>query len=684
MAASEHPRSHHSGRDLSFLNEPHAQLTPGSPPAGQAQSNKVEHPDIDRIIGLTISECSLKEGHGHIVTEPASSSGNRNTGTAPLSSNSNVTTKARKKKQIPVALVPACLAVILLALTALYAIRPDLWKSDFINSSPGNAIFVLRALSEATGFLLAITVASAFELVQWLLTVRTGGIPFTEFLCLQEGTGILGLMQLTVGAKSRARTRLWGGLRLLALVLLPVLGVVIMSQVGTVLRFDKVGQTVAPLGFGLGSLNTSVAVTLSPFTDILLGATFSQFLDDPSRAVDITPDASRRRSCAFGADVRGGQTCERAVYLAAGQEEIAAQVTTDAHPQADAWLVEDHQGYVLRFTEGDHTSSWTFDNGTECRTYYTEALTSTLGAFRFCAKNVATNQIQARISSCSYSDITSASCGKESAWNSTPTWTTSLSSTFRHAMIAYSRLNGTIISHKFTKMSEAVAPLKSADLLQAWDNFLGLGNTTDLTTSTTLEILGLGAGKFMFPAMIGSMLNSITELSQDNPALQTRGVNALQALLAIPISYCQTGYIERQAAPELPSNILFTNYDNVILPEGLERNSPIFFAVTRNQIDVGLASLIVYVVLSGLILILCFTALGGGTFTERSRHIPDTTAFPVLDFCRHCVVTTKYGVSTAKGPFQGIENYERFVIREMDVKLARDAANSSIYESRKE
>ncbi|KIW89243.1 uncharacterized protein Z519_10096 [Cladophialophora bantiana CBS 173.52] len=681
MAASERPRSPSSGRDLSFQNEPHAQLVPGPLPAGQAQSNKVGDPDIDRIISLAISECSLKEGHGHIVTERASSSGSRNTGTAPLS---NGATNARKKKKTPilVAWVPACLTAILLALTALYAIRPDLWKSHFINSSPGNAIFVLRALSEATGFLLAITVASAFELVQWLLTVRTGGIPFTEFLCLQEGTGILGLMQLTAGAKSRARTRFWGGLRLLALVLLPVLGVVIMSEVGTVLRFDKVGQTVAPLGFGLGSLNTSVAVTLSPFTDILLGATFSQFLNDPSRAVDITPDASRRRSCALGVDVRGGQTCERAVYLAAGQEEIAAQVTTDAHPQADSWLVEDHQGYVLRFTEGDH--GWAFDNGTECRTYYTEALTSTLGAFRLCAKNVAPNQIHARISSCSYSDITSANCGKESAWNSTPTWSTSLSSTFRHAMIAYSRLNGTIISHKFTKMSETVAPLESADLLQAWDNFLGLGNTTDLTTSNILEILGLGAGKFMFPAMIGSMLNSITELSQDNPALQTRGVNALQALLAIPISYCQTGYIERQAAPELPSNVLFTNYDNIILPEGLERNSPVFFAVTRNQIDVGIVSVIAYVVLSGLVLILCFTALGGGAFSERSRHVPDTTAFPVLDFCRHCVVTTKYGVSTAKYPLQGVENYAGFAIREMDVKLAREAANPSTYECRKE
>ncbi|OQV00399.1 hypothetical protein CLAIMM_05896 [Cladophialophora immunda] len=645
------------------------------------QPNKAEGSDIDRAISLAISEHSSKEGDGPLVTEPASSEKGHNGRAVPSDPSASGKSSMRKRREIAIGWVPACLAVIMLALTALYAIRPDLWKSDFINSSPSNAIFVLRALSEVTAFLLAITVASAFELLQWLLTVREGGIPLTEFLCLQEGTGILGLIQLTAEAKARARTRLWGSLRILAVVLLPVLGVLIMSEVGTVLRFDKVGQTAAPLGFGLGSLNTSVAVTLSPLTDILLGASFSQFLDDPTHAIDIS-DASRRRACSTTADLGSGQTCERVIYLVAGQEEIAAQITTDAHPRADSWLVEDHQGYVLRFTEGDH--GWAFENGTECRTYYTEAVGTALGVFRLCAKNVASNQIQARISSCSYNDTLYGNCDKESTWNSTPTWATSLSSTFRHARIAYSRLNGTIISHEFSKMSETVAPLNSSDLLQAWDNFLGLAKSTDLTTSTTLEILGLGAGKFMFPAMIASMLNAITAVSSQSPALQTRAVNALQALLAIPIYFCQPGYVERQALSALPSNVLLTNYDKIILPDGLERNSPVYFTVSRNQIVVGLASIIAYVVLGGLALILCFIALGGATFTERSRHVPDTTAFPLLDFCRHCVVTSKIGMPTAGGTFQSTESYDGVAIREMDVKMAHNAAYSSAYESRKE
>lgn len=163
----------------------------------------------------------------------------------------------------------------------------------------------------------------------------------------------------------------------------------------TTLKFDQIGRITAPLGFGLGTLNTSVASQLAPFTDVLFGAVFSQFLDDPSHVVDITPDASGRRSCSLGIDVRGEQTCERRLYLTAGQEQLAAQITTNAHPQADAWYVKDHQGYVLHFEQGDQGHLWAFDNETECRTYHTEVLTTTLGAYMMCVRNVALDQVQA-------------------------------------------------------------------------------------------------------------------------------------------------------------------------------------------------------------------------------------------------------------------------------------------------
>jgi hypothetical protein len=135
------------------------------------------------------------------------------------------------RRYAPAAWLPACLTLILLTLTALYAFRPGLWKSEFINSSQSNAIFVLRALSEATGFLLAITISSAFEITQWLLTVGADGMALTDYLALQPGTGMLGLMGFAVGrTKGHGQTILWSILRLVTMLLLPGLGVLIMCK----------------------------------------------------------------------------------------------------------------------------------------------------------------------------------------------------------------------------------------------------------------------------------------------------------------------------------------------------------------------------------------------------------------------------------------------------------------------
>jgi hypothetical protein len=266
-------------------------------------------------------------------------------------------------------------------------------------------------------------------------------------------------------------------------------------------------------------------------------------------------------------------------------------------------------------------------------------------------------------------------CHKDSAWNATPTWTTSLQTSYRQAKLGYSRLNGTILSHEFTRRpsEDRPASLNASDILLAWDNFLGLGNSTDKLTANALTLLRLGPGKYLFPAMIGSMLNSITALAPQNPALGTRAVNALQALLTIPLSYCQTGFLEREAATSLPSNILYVNYQDIILPEGIERNSPVYFAITRNEIVVGRATVISYVILTGVLLALCFLSLCVGTCSTRSKHIPQTTAFPTLDFCLHCVVTSKAGrVLTQGGHFQSLKSGGEgdIGISEMRLKLA--------------
>ena len=280
------------------------------------------------------------------------------------------------------------------------------------------------------------------------------------------------------------------------------------------------------------------------------------------------------------------------------------------------------------------------------------------------------------IVSCPFADPLSQSCDKDTSWQSSPGWTTSLNSTFRHASLAYSRLNGTILAHSFTDEPATIAPVNSAEILQAWDNFLGV-NAADDVIGQALSMFGSGSGDFLFPGMVGSFLNSISAIAIENPAADTRGVNALQSLLAIPLYWCQTGFIERLAMSSLPSSAFLANADSLNIAEGIERGAQIFLVVLGNEIVVSRATLVAYVLLSSLTLILCCVALSIGSFTTRARRIPETTLFPVLDFCTKCIVGSSGGIVTRGGPFQAIlgdkEMEDKQIMNKMKVKLAARA-----------
>jgi hypothetical protein len=133
---------------------------------------------------------------------------------------------------IPMAWLSAFLTLILLVLTTLYASQATLMsKVRLIYSSRSHTIFILRALSEVTSILLATTMASAFERVQWLFVVGKDGIQLPDYLALEAGTGVMGLLLLAAGkAVPRVTTRIWSAVRLISIVLVPVLGVLIMSK----------------------------------------------------------------------------------------------------------------------------------------------------------------------------------------------------------------------------------------------------------------------------------------------------------------------------------------------------------------------------------------------------------------------------------------------------------------------
>jgi hypothetical protein len=139
-------------------------------------------------------------------------------------------------KQTILAWVSLILALAFFLLTVSYAAKKSsISDLKFVLCSRSNTILVLRLLSEAAALFLSATIHSTFELAQWVLISRPGGIRLSQYLALQSGTGPLGLIVLALGGglplghwpmKPRALSLA----RLLAELTVPVLGVLIMSE----------------------------------------------------------------------------------------------------------------------------------------------------------------------------------------------------------------------------------------------------------------------------------------------------------------------------------------------------------------------------------------------------------------------------------------------------------------------
>ena len=119
-------------------------------------------------------------------------------------------------------------------LTVLYASQSTLLSQiRFVGSSPSYTILVLRVLSEIASLLLATTIAAVFQRLQSMLVSRSshGGMRLTDYLGLEAGTGVLGLLSMALGTGvSKMTTRVWGTIRLVSIIIVPLLNILIMGK----------------------------------------------------------------------------------------------------------------------------------------------------------------------------------------------------------------------------------------------------------------------------------------------------------------------------------------------------------------------------------------------------------------------------------------------------------------------
>lgn len=142
----------------------------------------------------------------------------------------------------------------------------------------------------------------------------------------------------------------------------------------------------------MGAFNATVAEELKQlkFTDLVFNLKFYQFLDDPTQAIDISRHGHRLQSCAQGVDTHSEQNCERAVFMvpSMGLLQGTDLMRRADHSEAEAYVAEGTQGYVLRYQQGSQSD---YNTARDCRVY-----SFLPAAFRLCIRNSAENILDTR------------------------------------------------------------------------------------------------------------------------------------------------------------------------------------------------------------------------------------------------------------------------------------------------
>jgi uncharacterized integral membrane protein len=513
----------------------------------------------------------------------------------------------------------------------------------FLYNSSSKTIFVLSVLSSITGLFLTATIAATFERVQWLLISRPNGVRLSRYLSLQPGTGLMGLLVLVFGG-SRAMTKMWAVVRLVALSLVPILSIVIMSNVNTRRVFNILEDTPATLGWGMSPFNGTLAQNVSVVADYVVQADLAMFLSQPYRSVDITPRSERMVPCEHIPGNNNTKNCRRVYYMPGGLELAATQEVKNI-VKTEIVVAENQQGYILDFTEGpDAGGEWIFEAEGGCQVYGFP-----FGAFHLCLKNAGSNTLQARIVHCPTAVSSHAECITNTTWPSAPGWTTSLTTSFRNASVAYSIRNGTILSHTYTS-DPIPAAVSAAEMLAGYR--AAYGRFDDLSTilpsfldteSTSMFTL------YVYPAVVAAHLTSTLRLSEQDPAVAPRAQDTIQCLLAIMLYYCQPSLFSSTLSAHLdppssnPSSHTREDAKRIKAFAGdLQARAPpdtkVRQAVPRYQLVVGKATLLAYIVLCGSALLSCLVALAWVEWRiqKEKLRVPRIGPFPAWDEWAMC------------------------------------------------
>ncbi|KAJ4374961.1 hypothetical protein N0V83_002040 [Neocucurbitaria cava] len=385
------------------------------------------------------------------------------------------------------------------------------------------------------------------------------------------------------------------------------------------------------MAFGMEPFNGSVASQLGVMKDMFFNFGYVSFLADPLHAIDITPDIARHGGCANGMALRPDQSCLHKVLITQEYQNVNANLPLSRDSDSQVVLSTDQQVYLLEFSDNINASSYDL----ECKDF-----NSGPAFYSLCMGGMKDGTINAVMIPCPANLVANKQCANDTSWRSTRGFSTSLRASYVHTTVAYQRLDGRVLWHE-VQSNPQPANINPPDILSA------LGVILDTNSTTTEGVASnpiLGSPTNFFGRLIAGHTYRISKLSlSTNIEAHWKGTNAIQNLLGITLFYCQNGVLSQTILPFVSNSTDITNFYTRGAFEQPEQSSLVSFADTRYKLKVGRGTLYAYIVLSGVTLLVCITALVIGSLLELAKFDAEPTLYPCLDFYTQCRVEDTNG-----------------------------------------
>ena len=365
---------------------------------------------------------------------------------------------------------------------------------------------------------------------------------------------------------------------------------------------------------GIGTFKPLYARPYSVIAGVYFATDLTNFLSNAQRVIMTDPVKAPDTPCAHNETQKRSRFCSASYFVPGGVELITPWPSkNEDHWDAETYQVKDLQGYQLDF--GEMAAGARFDGSADCKVFGDSDASVQICVSSHTGPGAEQNVLNAKFVHCPLDVASSSNCERDTDWHASTGWTTALRPYIRRSTTTFSRLNGTIISTSRALSPPQPALISASDLLSVFS--LSFNTTSGSVTGTSSAL------RFV------QYLATVMTFAETSSFTYSAATGYLRNLLVLPLYYFHDNNLAPAVEPSPDAPLKG-------LPSELYTDASL--AKVRYRIVVGRTTTLIYVAGGSLVILACLVVLVAGSLRPWAGKIPETTAFPVLDFVRSCEV----------------------------------------------